>query len=249
MILKMNQALRPQTPKSSDRIKWIVVFVAGGIAIWLASRSPLMHELVITYLPDLGGIATIHARKSIGDHTLHNAAQQRITALGSRAVKPLINTLNDPDPQVRAQSAQALGILGSVASEGRPILLAMTDDPDADVRAATLSALRSVGASKEELLPRMLKALEDQDANVRTSGMTVLSGLSFAGPVDAKLLLGLLSSPYAEIRQEACERLQGLGSDAKIAFPRLEQMIKDDPSENVRHEAEEARELILSWGH
>jgi HEAT repeat protein len=239
----MNQG--PKRPLTfSNAIKWAVVVGLLGGAVWLALRSQLGREFVVTYLPDWGGVATVHARRSLAEPTLHNLAVQRIQALGTRAVPPLMQTLIDPNPGERAESAQALAILGTVAAPALPSLLPLTDDPAPEVRAAALSALSSVGASQEELRSRMRKALVDEDARVRSSGMSVLTSLPFAGPSDAELLLELLSSPYADIRQQTCERLPALGPDAKIAIVRLEQMMNDDPNENVRHEAEEAWELI-----
>ncbi len=68
-----------------------------------------------------------------------NAALQLIARLGDTLLQPLIALLDDPDPEVRLYTAQALGLLRT--EQAVPALLTHVDDADPRVRFHVLEAL------------------------------------------------------------------------------------------------------------
>jgi HEAT repeat protein len=163
--------------------------------------------------------------------------------------------LRDPEPQVRARAAQALGLLaGTPATDA---LVAALQDTDPDVRGAAATALGRVGAPQagRALIP----ILADESAEVRNRvlhaiavrrvkeagpalrqmfevnrrkdvALRVLSTLSrIADPAQADLFRELLQDPEPERRRLAVEGL-GRISDASqlVAFKKDYQRAGND---------------------
>ena len=72
-----------------------------------------------------------------------------------RTLKPLVTALHDPNPEIRALAATALGKLGHKASLAS-LRIAANDDPDESVRATAKSAAFAV--AKLNHLPAELEA-------------------------------------------------------------------------------------------
>jgi bilin biosynthesis protein len=66
-------------------------------------------------------------------------ATDSIISMGTRAVKPLIEALNDDDRRVRMGAVVALGEIQDL--EAKEYLRKMLDDDDAEVRAAAIEAI------------------------------------------------------------------------------------------------------------
>jgi HEAT repeat protein len=144
--------------------------------------------------------------------------------LGAGAATPevvtaLLQTLADPDANVRWAAAEALEHLGAVAitPEVLPTLLQALADPDADVRVAAASTLEHLGAvvATPEVLTAMLHALTDPNADVReraASGLQRLLGYICLPDRSAmvKLLLSLAHSSDAESRDVGYVSLRNL---------------------------------------
>ncbi|HEV8461989.1 MAG TPA: HEAT repeat domain-containing protein [Gaiellaceae bacterium] len=128
--------------------------------------TPLLEAMAAGSLPRSVGCAAVAGIGSAAVPSLlaHGAgadADGRLNAarlvgqLGDPSCTPaLLDWLRDPEPRVRAASAEALERLGDAAAAAA--LAEVLDDDDADVRVAVASALGYIGG--EEVLERLLTA-------------------------------------------------------------------------------------------
>ena len=82
----------------------------------------------------------------------------------SELIARLIAGFKDPDPDVRANLAQALAKIGPTAVEQ---LMGALDDPLPERRAGAAYALGLLGTSAKSALPKLLDLLEDKETDVR----------------------------------------------------------------------------------
>jgi HEAT repeat protein len=87
------------------------------------------------------------------------------------AIETFNNTLKDNSPEIRAQSAEVLGVIGSHTEV--PNLINVLNDSDPQVRLNATKALAKIG--DENAIPALCKLLsEDPDEVVRSSAASAL---------------------------------------------------------------------------
>ena len=134
-----------------------------------------------------------------------------------RAELPLLQALNDRDPDVRLAASRSLGRLRS-RKAGSPLLHALAHG--SVPRAVATGALLAIGAS---CLPSIRELLDHSEAHIRTDAVELLGLLG--NPADSERLQLLLVDPDASVRGRACEALGRLGADD--AKPSVEQALLD----------------------
>ncbi|MGH7499327.1 MAG: HEAT repeat domain-containing protein, partial [Gemmatimonadales bacterium] len=127
------------------------------------------------------------------------------------AFPTLLRGLDDPDDEVRAKSATALGRLGDRRAVG-PLLDRMLADPAPFVRARIANALGGFGDS--DVTDRLVHALGDPAWWVRVRSVEALERI---GPPAERPLIVALDSEDAEIRGRAAVTLERLGSAVTLA--------------------------------
>jgi HEAT repeat protein len=122
-----------------------------------------------------------------------------------RAFPSLVRSLGDPEDEVRAKAATALGRLGDRRAVGY-LLEHLLTDPAPFVRARIASALGQFGGP--EVIDRLVRALGDPAWWVRMRSVEALEQIGSAaqGP-----LLVALDDPDSEIRVRAAVALERLG--------------------------------------
>lgn len=185
--------------------------------------------------------ATLLALASDSDKLVRSAAISSFASLGferaAETLPVLIAALNDPESEVRAQAAGALGNLGSGdnvdSSEAAPRLVELTKDANPMVRSAAAWALGHVGATAEVAVPALASLVEDENPEVRNNALT---SLEQAGPEVALALpqlVAALKDPDAAVRTWVA-KLIGLGGErSQQATDALIERLAD-PSVNVR---------------
>jgi HEAT repeat protein len=91
---------------------------------------------------------------------IKETAVDALGRIGGQAVPTLVNTLNDPNPRVRAEAARALARIGPEATEAVPALIARLDDPDEEVRQAAARALGQVGPAAATAVPALISLID-----------------------------------------------------------------------------------------
>ena len=127
-----------------------------------------------------------------------------------RAFPALVHTLDDPDDEVRAKSAAALGRLGDRRAVA-PLLDHLLTDPAPFVRVRIASALGRFDGP--EVIDRLVRSLGDPAWWVRMRGVEALEHI---GPVAEGPLLVALNDSDPEIRQRAAVSLERLGVPANL---------------------------------
>ncbi len=100
------------------------------------------------------------------------AAARALALFGTNApVAPLIRALHDPERQVAAEAATALGGLGPTAV---PALIQASADTDDYVRSMACDALTIMRPPPEEAIPALIARLGDSRRNIREQAASAL---------------------------------------------------------------------------
>jgi HEAT repeat protein len=106
-------------------------------------------------------------REKNGQIALDPAAfQSDALASASPVSAPVIDSLNDPTPWVRAQAARRLSSIHPAPVQTIPTLIQMLDDKDVECRRAAAGALGTFGPLAHDAIPALNHALSDPDKDV-----------------------------------------------------------------------------------
>jgi HEAT repeat protein len=108
--------------------------------------------------PQVVRLRTIRAFREWG---VRETAADALARIGDAAVPALIDTLHDPDQEVRAQAALALARMGDRAAPAVDDLVNALNDPNEDVRRGAARALGQIGPEAQEAVPALIKAIKD----------------------------------------------------------------------------------------
>lgn len=99
--------------------------------------------------------------RAFRDWGVRETAADALARIGDAAVPSLVETLEDPDREVRAQAARALARMGPRAEPAIPALIAALNDSDKEVRMGAARALGQIGPAAAEAVPDLIQALKD----------------------------------------------------------------------------------------
>jgi HEAT repeat protein len=196
------------------------------------------EQALTQILADLAPSLTGESRDAIADHFEASGAVARTSRrladprahrraehaalLGdmcsSLAEVPLLQALNDRDPDVRLAAARSLGRLRPRTAAG-PLLFALVQG--LVPRAVAANALLSIGAAA---LPGIRHLLDDDQPAARANAVELLGRLG--NPRDSESLRRRLGDDAPLVRRRACEALARLGADD--AGDALEELLSDD---------------------
>ncbi len=175
----------------------------------------------------------------------------------SFTVPILLSFLDDRDPALRLEAAQALRGYGPAGSAYVPNILAKIPLADPPVRAALLDAVRSMGADAaqsvidlfaagsdqdrtwlpaviaelgDSIVPAATSRLASDDKNVRAAAAQVLATVGAPARAAAPQLVAALKDPAGVVRRRAAEALGAVRADPKTALPALAALLDDAAS-------------------
>lgn len=188
---------------------------------------------------------------------VRQAASESLPKMGPAAVTPLRKALQDPSEKMRDTAARTLGALGAAAEPAIPELKALLLDPEKKTADAAADALAGIGKAA---LPALTAGAASDSLGVRSLALrslhkigvpavTTLVDLLGAKHVDVRqqvaavlgsmqvndkvVVIGLgfaLKDPDAQVRRNALQSLQQMGTGAKLAEPYISAAIVDiDP--------------------
>ncbi len=200
----------------------------------LAELAPALtgesREAIADHFETSGAVARVSRR--LADPRAHRRAEHA-ALLGDMcsplAEVPLLQALNDRDPDVRLAAARSLGRLRPRSAAG-PLLYALVQG--LVPRAVAANALISIGAAA---LPGIRNLLSDAEPAARASAVELLGRLG--NPRDSVSLRERLGDDAPLVRRRACEALARLGADD--ACDALEELLADTVAD-VRISAAEA---------
>ena len=159
-------------------------------------------------------------------------AERRREEREEQNISILIRQLSDQNPNLRARSAESLGNMGDPRAV-EPLLL-LIDDPVSDV---VWVALRSLGTLKDpRAFEPLIRCVDSPDRWI-TPGSGMGTGGALVIPVQAPVIIPLLTDKKKGVRQSAAEALGKIGEIRYQEY--LEPLLEDDEIE-VRHTARQA---------
>lgn len=158
-----------------------------------------------------------------------------LASMGTPALEPLTNALNDSNGSVRRNAAWAIGELTNMRGDERvnavPHLVSLLNDSDEWVR---MAAVRALGEIRDErAVKKLINALSDAAWKVRELGAWALGEMKEERAVQT-LCKMLLEDAQAEARETAAWALGEIRSSQAVAF--LNQAL-NDPEMRVRDKA------------
>jgi hypothetical protein len=97
------------------------------------------------------------------------------------AIPELLETLKDPDLEVRCDSAEAIGDMGAAGAPGVDGLLGLLRDKEDKARAHACEALGEIGPLARTALPALREALKDPDDEVRKEAVQAIKRIDPGG--------------------------------------------------------------------
>jgi HEAT repeat protein len=216
-----------------EALKTADVWLAPRMADILSRHGPLVVEPLLTLLDQVGH----HPARAWAANVLGEVRAER-------AFPVLVRSLDDPDDEVRAKSATALGRLGDQRAMTY-LLDHLLTDPAPFVRtriAATLGRF-----DQPEVIDRLVRALGDQAWWVRMRSVEALEQIG--APAEGPLLVAL-DDPDPEIRARAAVGLERLGVPAAMVdLIQRGERVTEATGTLVRFVSAGARELLADLLH
>ena len=156
-----------------------------------------------------------------------------LASMGTAALEPLTNALNDSNPSVRRNAAWAIGELTNMRSGERsgavPKLVALLDDSDEWIRKASARALGEI--RDERATDGLIAHLSDREWQVRDTAAWALGEMKERSAVESLCNL-LQSEAHFEVRQSTAWALGEIQD--KRAVPTLCNVLRSDTRAEVR---------------
>jgi len=189
-------------------------------------------------------------RKFVGDYaqakqTAWVEDHRRVVGHSTADVADLVRALQNPEANIRAKAAKALGDKGPEARLAlRPLFQVAKSDPDELTRRQALIALDKIGRPDNADLSFLRDSLKDANADLRAFAASALGKLGPDARTAAPDLLPLLRDQVPAVRQQAALALGKVGADSKeTVFKSLRESLHDG-SRDVRLAAAEAISAI-----
>jgi predicted Zn finger-like uncharacterized protein len=190
-----------------------------------------------------------------GDSDVRGIAAMTLNVLGKdarSALPALMQALKyKNDPIFRAEAAHAIGAVGQdlpADSTREAVLTALGTalaDPDNTVRVFAAQSLWVIERNADRVVPTLLKVLlEDPDRDVRAKAAFALGVLEGKAKAAVPTLNAALKDTNPLLRLAAATALGKIGTPARVCYPTLDQLAKEDKQPEVRKAASEAIKKI-----
>jgi HEAT repeat protein len=143
------------------------------------------------------------------------------------AVPALRRSLDDPDWDVRAHAAEALGIIGADPQTTVPALIQHLRDKDEDVRERIVEALGRIGREPQSAVPVLISALTDDSGSIRSLAAGALANFGKDAQPAVPTLITLLQDVHYDHRADVARTLGVIGLAAEQSIPALLQALHD----------------------
>jgi HEAT repeat protein len=154
-------------------------------------------------------------------------AHDALVSIGSGAVPTLVETLNNPDCNIRWRAAWVLGDMGAEAASGVPALTKALQDEDAQVRMYAVLALGAIGTQAKPAVPALMAALQDKELYVRIYAASALRRIGMEAKVAVPSLINALKDNNPRVRKNAALALGAMGTEATSAVKVMIPLLND----------------------
>lgn len=219
--------------------KWLVVFVAVGVAIHQMWKVPMGREYGLQLMSYAGSVSVPWLRAAMDDeeNSVRMTAGVALQRLGSSAVPSLRRSLKSGDAIERSAAIRAIDLIGAAGKPAAPELIECVKDANAETRAHALSAICFVGTDLVDATPAILIGLTDPDYEVLNQSLETAWRLKAKDPRITAEIIKLLKDKFASVRANAAEALSHSGTSTPEVIAALEEALSDtndDVLEEVR---------------
>ncbi len=170
---------------------------------------------------------------------LHSSIAWALSIISLEEMEKLVGELENPNPEIRAAVAEALGRAARDAELCVPALIPHLKDPEMQVRAHSAKALGNMRAAKkaEEAVPALIATLTDEDPEVAWLASEALRKIATDEALEAWMnfepegsvpkLIKQLKNKDKVFRADAAKALRDLGAEAKDAVDALAGAMRD----------------------
>jgi HEAT repeat protein len=156
------------------------------LIVALQDEDPLVREVAIGALGNIGAdpehVVAAFRPLLKGKERLAVLKALRAFRAGARDALPeLMETIQDPDLEVRCDSAEAIGDMGAAGAPGIDGLLGLMKDQEAKARAHACEALGEIGPPARRALAALRDAQKDQDEEVRKEAAQAIKRIDPGG--------------------------------------------------------------------
>jgi HEAT repeat protein len=248
---------------------WTIARQKEGVPVLcetLKSNDLLLRQLSVKSLYNiakdakLAGTATIanavpaliDALKD-SDSDVRGIAAWTLGAIGKEAkaaLPMLVDSLKHKDATFRAEVAHALATVGQdlKADAKDPVVAALKaalQDRDNTVRIFAAQSLWAIERNAATVWPTLLKVLrEDPDRGVRAKAAFGLGVLGAKAKPAVPALNAALKDPNPLLRLASTSALGKIGQAARVSYPTLDQLAKDEKQPEIKRAAAEAMKKI-----
>lgn len=201
--------------------KLMVVFI--GVPLALGMLFLIVGIPFAPRRPDRPAAPSGFGRRMLREDGRAETARRLGEARDAAAVPYLAPFLKDPDPEVRAACAWALGQIGD-ASLVMDLRIRMEKEPDPAVRRALADALARLG--DPTAVRTLAERVEDADPAVRVAAVRALAAVR--GDAARAGLAKALANPHAEVRNTARAALIEAGPPAFDALLRAARRTRNE---------------------
>lgn len=175
---------------------------------------------------------TVETRRDAIKHLIHSD-------LSPYMLMEMRAALKDPDDEVRATAATAIGNLGAKAEPAVPALIAQLEkDKFKEARETAARALGRIGkalpADRSAVKPLKKAAAEDSDPVTRTVALGALAMMGEDVPGQVTALRKFLSHDEALVRMKAAHALGMIGTPAKVAAAEIAAVLEKETDAHRR---------------
>ncbi len=232
--------VRSSAAESLGELGRVASSAAPDLLIALKDPHNYVREEAATALGELGvvsdQIVSALCTSAVDDDlNVSMDSCEALSKLGPEAVHnavPFLRTLlTEGDHEVQAKAAYACADLGPwVSSQVVDELVPLLRVRDDEVRWNTLYAITQAGTSAASAVPELVPLLDDDDEAVAD----VVEALAAIGTASVPALREATGSDRVRLRSNAVDALGKIGREANAAIPNLLNLIKQDPSPQVR---------------
>ena len=202
----------------------------GSTAHWeaqLKSESPedrlkALEKLTILGTQAASALPAINEALQDHDTRVRLAAIEVIDRLilsGKGSIAPVAALLEDPEDEVRARAAAAIGWGDEKDQQQQYMepLIKMLEDPSPAARLAAARAIQRVDATAKQPLPVLMQLLDDQDAAIRTEAAAGLVPFGAEAKEAVPVLVKIIAEEDHLAREQAALAIVAIGPDAALA--------------------------------
>jgi hypothetical protein len=211
------------------------------------SRTPEYRAIVVPSEAECSGrrMARIGPAGSVTVFSALVGTDLLLTIGNAFGLEALLDSLKDPDVEVREGSAKSLAEMGAPTRQAIAQSVQWLGSSQAESRRQAARDLGTTGRHiLKQVMGRLVEALGDAKPSVRTASAEALGEIGPAGAAAVKALRGALKDQQAEVRKAAADALGSMGTVVATTLTALDAVRERDPDPKVRQAAAAAWKRI-----